>query len=956
MHQLRQTVRALAEEVEDGELLENDGEIGLRFEPAAGLVTVVSVREAPETAFAPLIRVDVTTLLADDVDFDQETGRFLDKANAAAVCGAWEWYADRVVGLSASLLLDARRPGVSGALARQLVAIQVAEAMEGGVQFRDVSSTGRAPGVPAVAEVWPRTTDLNDVAALVQWRSSSDPGQRWPATEATTEYVECRVPSFVGDGVFDQNGEISIDTSPLVIVRTEHPRRGPGTMIQVHLPKPVRDAALVHRNDPAATQLGRMFGTSLGALMIDDRGEGPEVVYRAFLPDVLTSVARPGEATDFVVSAALGAVNATGVAAAVLGALTDERDPIETTEGLYIDKRVSALRAAVPAVPMEEDLVELAAPAVEVGHALLDRLAFDQLKITTAPFTRIDDGFVWLPTPYAQRVVASPVYASRRHEVSTVTVQTLLGRAPQAQLDALAVQCSEINSELPLSGLVVDDDRAVRLVSTTVVHEGVWWHRAPLIAILAALHANLAPRLVSELRHLALQRLADPALEDASRADYDSIVDVVPHLVEHGADPIASAGILSLVRARLLARPRARSMGDPDAGFPDTVVPLVGGTRAGGWEPPLGEVAIFLEEVEDASAGRAVQILAHPGSPLPEDTDLPRLAAQLTRWSHDHVHGPFAPAWIDNARTVATTMTVPWIALSMTAEENAAIMLEQAIDACVIQLAAAVWTFPDLFPLFDRSLAYEADSTTPRLDGVPDLAIWPSDANVISLAFCTVRDHPDRDHPDRWARSRVIGDARRALVSWLQTSAPGESFADEHCDLLLSRRPDGVLMTVDRISTYAVPEEHLSRLTALLRHPEAAGAGRASSPVVVTPVELFVAEDVVFVLPPAPAVLRMFDSQVSFDGVTTLTNDSLWFGLRSSLGTVQVDVIRAPLQHLVRAAEHDGESSVPLRFMTPVEDPRVVERTRHREFSCLLSVAELRSAVMPRPQPAESDS
>ena len=89
---------------------------------------------------------------------------------------------------------------------------------------------------------------------------------------------------------------------------------------------------------------------------------------------------------------------------------------------------------------------------------------------------------------------------------------------------------------LPLCSLTVGDDGQVQITSTVMVHEGVWWHRAELVAVMAALQLNCAEtvRAALELEGIALDTTSPffctgPA-EQGPAEGFDPIYDVVPDL------------------------------------------------------------------------------------------------------------------------------------------------------------------------------------------------------------------------------------------------------------------------------------------------------------------------------------------------------------------------------------------------------------------------------------------
>jgi hypothetical protein len=192
---------------------------------------------------------------------------------------------------------------------------------------------------------------------------------------------------------------------------------------------------------------------------------------------------------------------------------------------------------------------------------------------------------------------------------------------------------------------VLNDDGTVDLSSTVVVHEGVWWHRSSTVAVLAALHTNLAGPLAAALRDVGVHPSRHEGFEDVEIDVPDPIVDVVPDLLEthRGRIPDPHMLIHEATQA-LLAREGARQLEGDSA--PDAVLPLRVLSQPGGFDPVLGEVAVFLDAIDHAQAGPCVRVMVHPGFPVPlGEEQLATVAARLTSEAHGRPAGAFAPAW-----------------------------------------------------------------------------------------------------------------------------------------------------------------------------------------------------------------------------------------------------------------------------------------------------------------------
>lgn len=920
-------LRSLAE-APGASLREEDGSLAVRVVPHEGLYSFVTIERDPATLFAPTVRLEFSTLVATKVELTTEVQGFLDVANATAFAGAWEWFRDGNVGLSGSLLLQPEAQPLPVALLAQLLALQVEDARaigrpQGSVGFEDALLAI----TPEVEPKWIRTVSLQELVDRVEWRSSHHWSSRWVTELLDDNRVDFLVPSFVGEPIRNDAGELGEHLSTLSLARTVHPRRGGGTLIQVHLPESIREDALRFRGAPLATQAARWYGTCLGALMVAG-DEQPEIVYRAFLSDELLSVASPEQALSLLVDAVMGSVNAAGVATSLFEALAAEADIEKAQRAIRQAQRAAVLRAATQSRPTSQGSASFDGPVVDVGGAMLDRLALDQLQIVTAPFMTFDRGFAWRPTAHTQHVTAEPMVPSNLIEISRLRIATHLGVVGEADADRLRRRADGLQHVLPLSSLLVEDGH-VRLLTTLIVHEGVWWHRSALAAVVAAMHANLAPHLAERLATSGLDPQPHPAFADAEPRDPDAIVDVVPFLIER-RDP-ARDEILASLRDRLLQTTGARRMGGDG---PDAIIAL----RANDWVPSLGEVAVFLTLVEDPVVGPATQITVNAGFPAGSDVDVATKLHELTRQAHERPDGGFAPAWVALDPTLGTVLTVPDIAIMHVPRSGRASILNQAVDACVFEIARAVIDDPELLPGFDHALVnlgrtpHRVPESLRSIDGI---AIWPPEPGVRILAART------KEEPEHWSSVMLSHWGAAELADWLENS--DDEPAPSVGDLTVVRRDGALHIGFPNDQAHVLGTEEQDALQDLLRYPEGAAVLRKGT-IVVTPTEAGVRKDGVYlVLPPAPGLVEMLTGEVRFDGVTATTDRSLWIRWTSPRGRVHIDLDLGLFARMLEDYAEGTEVSIECRF--PVVDVRLVSRMTPESLTGSLSVVQLRRAA-----------
>lgn len=925
---------------------EDGGDVTLRIPTGPGVVSFVAFEADPYNVFNPVRRLAVETLVATETPPSDATADFLTESNAAAFGGSWQRFSNGDVGVVGSVLVHEASAASLATLLPQLLALQVRDALEVGrpAGGRPIPDADGDP--PPALEVWEREVPVDQLVDLLTWRSAHHPSHRFAVVGLDDGVAELLVPSFVGDPLRTAAGDVVGTALRLTIARTDHPRRGQGTLLQVPLASSVQADAADHLVAPWAHEPGRWHGTSLGSLLRWSGGDAAlQVVYRTFVPDALLSVLPPSAALDRLVDVALGVVNRAGAASAAIASLAAGEQPQDLEPRLRRDKRVAQLRACVPITSHHDGLVDVDGPVVEVGRALLDRLAVDQLQVHTAAHAVDPDGFVWLPIPFTQSCWATRVQASRFLEVSFVRLVTRLGACEPAAAEVVSRRCVELASESPMAALLVDDDGTVDLVSTFMMHEGVWHHRSSLVAITAAMHTNLAGPLAASLHATGVRPSRHAGFEDLDVDTPDTIVDVVPDLLGSERDRLLEPrDAIAHATTTLRTRPGARQL--EGGSGPDVILPLRVLSDAGGVDPVLGEVAVFLDPVDHPQAGPCVRITVHPGYPTPlDETDLPIFAAQLTREAHAHPAGAFVPAWEVDRQVMVATMTVPCLALAqLTAPgatfADATALLVQTIDATVAAVAAAVERHPTHFPGFDRSQLNLRDGHgTPLIDHLDGYALWAPQATWRRLAV-----RLDDTLPQRWSAVSLPRNGVDALASWIERG-PHDRFAMDGVQLVAEHRGEqGVHLWLPHGIERQVALDDLPTLAAMLRHAEAPAIGMSDGPVVLTPLDIWGDDDTVYLLlPPAPTVTAVLARDTSCDGITAITHDAVWVGLRSPAGTVHVELLRGLVDSILQAA--GGARSIPVEATVPAVDPRVAATTPPPPTRFELSTSRLRDAL-----------
>jgi len=81
-----------------------EGELRVRLTPWPGLRSFVTLETHPEAYFAPLWKIECSTLVGRLPDLDADISAFLDAANFTAVGGSWQVYLDGNVGITGQVL------------------------------------------------------------------------------------------------------------------------------------------------------------------------------------------------------------------------------------------------------------------------------------------------------------------------------------------------------------------------------------------------------------------------------------------------------------------------------------------------------------------------------------------------------------------------------------------------------------------------------------------------------------------------------------------------------------------------------------------------------------------------------------------------------------------------------------------------------------------------------------
>jgi hypothetical protein len=935
--QLIDRIVALAEHWGEVDVADDEDGLRLQLTPVRGLRTFLSVKRNPDALFSTLYKVECTTLVGTVDLANDEFVEFLDAANATTFGGAWEVFSNGDIGVTGQLLLaDPSSPQLPELVA-QLLALQVEDALavgapSGAAGFEEL----QPPARPPVQLTFHRELELDDITAALRWRSAHDDSHRWVVESVEEDRATLLAPRLVTDPVysgdsFSSDAELLPDLRRVTIAATTHPRRGPGILLQVTLGDDAQVDALAYRNWGIVTQSARWYGTGLGGLMLRG-GDGPtELVYQAFLPLDLLGILDEPEAVDLVVDAALGAVNITGAAEAIIDAIVsagDEQhiDPaiLERQQELGRRYRLAALRAATHVRSRQDGLADIDGPLVDVGHAVLDRLALDQLQIATAPVLLWDRGFAWLPGPYVQRVIATPMRASRHHEVTEVSVTTDLGAVASPDYAAARRVCVELMDNLPLCSLVLTHEGQVQITSAVMVHEGVCWHRAGLVAVMAAMQLNCAEtvRAALELEGIVTDptsTLRDRLLAQGPVEGFDPIYQVIPELRSSALIPPESiTDLLGIIEARLLERPFSRLFGALDA-EPDVLVLLEDADDDAGWDPPLGQAMVVLERIDHEVAGDALKVTVHPGFP-PGGSDLVDEAMRLTAFTHATGGVSLCPSWTITGPTVSATTVLPRMAITTSGLDYAVEIAIQAVDSCLNTLARAVTSSPALFPGFDRSQVNltRADASSAYGHADAPTVAWAPLVNHRVLAF----PQPG-GRLERWLDVDLSHDAANALTQWLTATDNSLLFEHRGTELTAQRRASEVMLHL--AGQDLVLDEKMAQVVCdQLHHPEGPATGRVPALIVTYPIRHSVDDDghTVLVLPSAGALTAILGADdVVCDGVRAVTTSSLWLRFRAGTGEFDLDVADDLARELVDGADQDGTITIVVAF--PAVDGRV---------------------------------
>jgi hypothetical protein len=956
--QLIDRIVALAEHWGEVDVADDEDGLRLQLTPVRGLRTILSVRRNPDALFSTLFKVECTTLVG-TVDLeDDEFVEFLDAANALTFGGAWEVFCNGDIGVTGQLLLaDPSSPQLPELVA-QLLALQVEDALAVGAPPGAAGFEGLQPAArPPVQLTFHRELDLDDITAALRWRSAHHDSHRWVPESVEEDQATLLAPRLVTDpvyssDVFSGDAELLPDLRRVTIATTSHPRRGPGILLQVTLLADAQAQAIAYRNWGIVTQSARWYGTGLGGLMLWG-GDGPtELVYRAFLPLDLLGVLDQPEAIDLVVDAVLGAVNITGVAEAIIDAIASAGDEehidaaiLERQQELGRRYRLSALRAATHVQSRQDGLADVDGPLVDVGHAVLDRLALDQLQIATAPVLLWDRGFAWLPGPHVQRVTASPMRASRHHEVTEVSVTTDLGTAAPHNHAAVRRVCVELMEDLPMCSLLLSEEGQVQITSTVLVHEGVWWHRAGLVAVMAAMQLNCAETVRAALEWEGIvteptSTLRDRLLAQGPVDGFDPIYQVIPELRNSAAIPPESiTDLLGIIEALLLKRPFSHIFGAIDA-EPDVLVRLQDANDDAGWDPPLGQAMVVLERIDHEVAGDSLKVTVHPGF-SPGGSDLVDEAMRLTAFTHATGGVSVCPSWTITGSTVSATTVLPRMAITTSGLDNAAEIAIQAVDSCLHALARAVTSSPAVFPGFDRSQVNltRADAVSACGHADAPTVSWAPLANHRVLAF----PQPG-GRLERWLDVDLSHDAANALTEWLTAADNALLFEHRGTELTAERRASEVVLHLAG-QDVVVDEKTAQVVCDQLDHPEGPATGRVPGRIVTYPIGHSIDDDghTVLVVPPAGALTAILGAgDVVCEGVRAVTRSSMWVRFRSGAGEFDLDISDDLARELVDGAGEDGRITIVVAF--PAVDGRVAT-TPPSPWTGEISAAEMTAAL-----------
>jgi hypothetical protein len=883
---------------------EYTGRVRVRFTPAAGCRSFLVIEERDDAMFAPMYRVEASTLVGarPDGDLREDIIDFLDDANSGAFGGTWVLYSDGDLGVSGAVMFtDPAQPGLA-ALVAQLLVLQAENAVLMGrppltKPFEDL----RPPNFPERFPARTPAIGLEDVASRLWFRSGANHHTRFLHGNAGEGWVSFAAPMMVGEPVLDVEMEPLALPHLVTIAQTEHPRLGPGFMFQITLDRADLETWFKYRQWPDPMLIEPWFGTALGALMLWKEQGQPVLVYRGFVPEALCGVLDDDQAVDFVVDSVLGAVNRCGVFEALVSAHESGDHPDDITESLdrssgYLQSRyrIAALRSATHPSELGDGLVDMDGPLVDPGTALLDRLALNQLQIGTAPFEVMERGFAWLPGPYAQQVIATAPVPSRDHELVDIVITTHLGSVPASDIDAGRRACVELMATLPLSSLLLHDDGNVVMSSRIAVHEGTWWHRAALAAMTAPVQLVCADwaKAAFELAGVSL----DPRTELRERfppspegTSYDSIYDVVPWAREGnptGCPPVAD--LIALLTSRLHELPGSRLFGDLD-NDPDVVVRFADLSDGGGWDPDIGEAMVMLDEVDHEVAGQSLRVRIHPGFD-PGAEDHVAEALRLTALSHAESGIGMAPSWVLVNRSIAPTIVLPRICLDVSTLGPATEIAMQAVQSATRALARAVIADPGTFPDFDRNQVNLTRCEPPRpvpTIWAPHTAVWAPIMQFVVTAFPL-----DLGPPEHWHEVFLDHLTARHLAEWLSGEDNSLLFESPTKHVTGRRDPAGTVLVVEGLDVPLI-DHGATALASQLAHPEGAAAGWMPGRVVTYPIESGVDSDgdPWLAVPPAAVTLRvMGHDDLVCNGISALTEGSAWLQFRSPAGTVEIDL------------------------------------------------------------------
>jgi len=916
------------------EIVRQEARLLARLTPHAGVRSFFTLTPHDESVFMSLFKAEFSTLVGSADPDSEDTVRFVDEANATTIAGTWEVFANGDLGVTGQLVFT---DPVEAALADQVIELwrlQIEDAVSlelpSGVEpFEDLAAPTPPPPLRLSA---PYPVDLEGVVERLWWRSGHQPMERFVLDTLTDEVATLRAPALLTEPLRNAEGELRGELRRVTLALTDHPRRGAGIMVQVGLLPDLVDEAIAHRNCYLATQHARWFGAGLGGMMAWADEATTTRVYRAFLPLDSLNIVGGDAAVDLIVDTVLGAVNIAGVAEAFYDMAANvehpelvERAIEQRRREMLRSYRVAAARAATRPLCRPDGLADTDGPVVQVGEAVLDRLAMDQLQIGTAPWTLEDDGFSWLPGPFVQTVTASRMLPSRNHEITDVAIRTDLGRVPAELFGAAREVCVGLADELTLCAPVLDDDGRLQLVASFILHEGVWWHRSELLARAAPLQLHAADKLAAQLAAHGIRTDVTSAIrtvlgEREDPASRDGIYEVIPDLV--GSDltrGFSAADLAAIASSRLLSEPYSRLFGDLNDD-PDVVVAAHDVADDGGWDPLIGEVLIMFETFRHDFAGETLRVTVNPGYP-PGDGDLDEAATWLTRFTQRNGRISFTPSWRPLGRTVGPTVVLPIVAVERGLDNGAEIVL-QAVRSCVCALVRATAASPLVFPGFDRSQLNLARSEGNYDDwpGNSSVRVWASLVNNRALAVPV----PGTATPPRWVTSHLDLEGSLALADWLTGTDNALSFAHRSSDLVAERRAqEGITLEVGA-AQFHLDEQQARALAWQLAHPEAHAAAAVPGPFTIYGLGTVRDDDgsTTVILPPAGGLLAALDApDVRIEGLSALTEDTVWLRVASEAGSFDLDTPETVLRWILDAEDDSEHLHFHLAF--PQVDPRV---------------------------------